>query len=86
LTSAGPDAFPQALAVDATSAYVGFYEHAGGPILVRVPLDGGAPVAIVTGNDTDYPSVGGVAVDSRCLYWTESGGSGSDGTVNALAK
>jgi hypothetical protein len=86
LTSAGPGASPQALAVDGTNAYVGFLENAGAPILVRVPLDGSALVPIVMGNDIDYPSVGGVAVDSRCLYWTETGPSGSDGTVMALAK
>jgi hypothetical protein len=83
VASSLPSTNPTALAVDSTNAYVGFDEDGNEPILVQVPLNGDPVVTLVPGGGLQ--SVEGIALDAKCVYWTESD-SGGRGRVMALAK
>jgi len=57
------------LAVDAASVY--WTNSADGSVM-KVPLDGGKPITLASGNDAK-----GIAVDATSVYWADT----YDGTV-----
>ena len=65
---------PNAVAVDATSAY--WTEHTGYRVM-KAPIGGGATTTLASGQT--YPN--GIAVDTTSVYWVSD-----DGTVMKLTR
>jgi hypothetical protein len=69
---------PQGLAVNATSIYFVAYLTGGGGGLFELPVTGGTPTEIWTGDSTSQPV--DVTLDASNVYWTDQG----DGAVYSM--
>jgi hypothetical protein len=67
---------PNDIAVDESNVYWTNSVGAGAGEVVKVPIGGGTPLTLATGQDTPY----GVAVDAASVYWANYG----DGTIMKL--
>jgi hypothetical protein len=68
----GDLACPINIVVDATSVYW----TANGGSVMKVPIDGGTPTTLASGQSTPW----GIAVDATSVYWVDVG-NGNDGSV-----